>query len=129
METPGVGSPRRIDPPQGQNIQSRITQYRDTGVTFGDLLKDKVTPQELKFSAHAENRIKSRNIPMNEEVQEKLNRAAQKVAEKGGKDALLLMKDSAFIVNVKNRTVVTAMDSAMMNEDVFTNIDSAAFAE
>lgn len=35
------------------------------------------------------------------------------------------MQDMAFIVNVKNRTVVTAMDSESMKDNVFTQIDSA----
>ena len=35
------------------------------------------------------------------------------------------MNDLAFIVSIKNRTVITAMDGASMKENVFTNIDGA----
>lgn len=48
-----------------------------------------------------------------------------KSAAKGAKESLILMQDMAFIVNVKNRTVVTAMDSESMKDNVFTQIDSA----
>lgn len=44
---------------------------------------------------------------------------------KGAQDALLLRSDAAFVVNVPNRTVVTAIGREEMAERVFTNIDSA----
>ena len=37
----------------------------------------------------------------------------------------MLVDDLAFIVNVKNNTVITAMDQAETGESVFTNIDGA----
>ncbi|MGM0443815.1 MAG: TIGR02530 family flagellar biosynthesis protein [Fibrobacterota bacterium] len=127
MKPEGIN--RSLPPVQTGSVKNRVNRYRDTGINFADLIKEKVQPEELKFSSHAENRIKSRGIKMDEEVRQKLNKAASRVAAKGGRDALLFMKDSAFIVNVKNRTVVTAMDSDSMKENVFTNIDSAALAE
>jgi len=108
------------------DLQTKIQQYRGTGITFGDLLKDKVIPQELKFSAHAENRIKSRGIEICEELKQKLNQAVRDVALKGGRDALIFGDNSAFIVNVPSRTVITAIDGENFKENVFTNIDSAA---
>ena len=39
--------------------------------------------------------------------------------------AILLVDDIAFIVNVPSKTVVTAMDQAETNSNVFTNIDGA----
>jgi flagellar operon protein len=47
------------------------------------------------------------------------------VAQKGGRESLVMMGDSALVVSVKNRTVVTALDKAQMRGNVFTNIDSA----
>ena len=55
----------------------------------------------------------------------KLNEAIDKAAAKGLDDTLILTKDAAFIVSVKNRTVVTAMDRASLDGNVFTNIDGA----
>jgi flagellar operon protein len=109
-----------------QDLLNRVQQYRSTGINFGDLLKEKVVPQELKFSAHAENRIRSRGISLDKELKQKLNEAVRNVASKGGKDALIMANESAFIVNVPSRTVVTALDSGILKENVFTNIDSAA---
>ena len=35
------------------------------------------------------------------------------------------MYDLAFVVSIKNRTVITAVDGNSMKDNVFTNIDSA----
>jgi len=107
------------------NITNRVNLYRGTGVNFGDLVRDKVQPQELKFSAHAENRLKSRGIEMTPELRNQLNQAVSNVAAKGGRDTAILAGDAAFIVNVQSRTVVTAMDREGMKDNVITNIDSA----
>ena len=56
-----------------------------------------------------------------------LEGAVDSVAQKGGKESLILMGDAALVVSVKNRTVVTAMDRQGMKGNVFTNIDSAVF--
>jgi len=40
----------------------------------------------------------------------------------------VLLRDMAFIVSVKNKTVITAMDGENMKSNVFTNIDSAVIA-
>ena len=50
--------------------------------------------------------------------------AIDKAAAKGAKDALDLSR-KWNIVNVPNRTVVTALDGQAMNDNVFTQIDSA----
>jgi uncharacterized protein YuzE len=38
-----------------------------------------------------------------------------------------MVNDVAYIVSVENNTVVTAVDEASMDDNVFTNIDSAVF--
>ena len=39
---------------------------------------------------------------------------------------MILLKETALVVSVKNRTVITAVDEASAKENIFTNIDSAA---
>ena len=78
----------------------------------------------LKFSNHAVERMQSRGIRFTPEDMTRLNDAVSRAAAKGSKDSLILMKDSALIVSVKNKTVVTVMDKAALKENVFTNIDS-----
>lgn len=81
--------------------------------------------QEVKFSQHAQDRLKARNISFSSDQLQQLEGAVNSVAQKGGKESLVMMGDAALVVSVKNRTVVTAMDRSQMKGNVFTNIDSA----
>ena len=101
------------------------------GPGFEDLLKEKTGPgtkeiesARLQFSNHAVERMRSRGISLEPGDIDRITQAVDKAQGKGSKETLILMGDSAFIVNVKNKTVVTAMDRQMMKENVFTNIDS-----
>ncbi len=106
-----------------QGINSNVDRQRQSA--FADLLREKIQPKELSFSAHANNRLTQRNINLSSEDIQRLENAVDKVAEKGSKDSLIMMDNVAYIINVPNRTVITAMDNDSMKENVFTNIDSA----
>ena len=84
--------------------------------------------QQLKYSKHAQQRLESRNIELSEADRSKLEQAVTRADQKGANDSLVFLRDMAFIVNVKNRTVITAIDRDGMKENVFTNIDSAVVA-
>ncbi|ETT53669.1 TIGR02530 family flagellar biosynthesis protein [Paenibacillus sp. FSL P4-0338] len=79
----------------------------------------------LKFSNHAAKRLEQRGIELGSRQLDQISTAVDKAAAKGSKESLILMKDMALIVSVKNRTVVTAMDGNSMKDNVFTQIDSA----
>lgn len=97
------------------------------GSMFSKLLQDKIG--NVRFSAHAATRMKSRNIDMTPEMAGKLQKAVDGAAAKGARDSLILLKDYAFIVNIPNRMVVTAMDGDNLKDNIFTNIDSAVVAD
>lgn len=93
---------------------------------FERILQDKLQQNlELKVSKHAEMRLKSRNINLSKAQMEKISQAVSKAEQKGVKDSLLLVDDIALVVNIKNRTVITAADRNELKENVFTNIDGA----
>ena len=79
----------------------------------------------LKFSAHAQTRLNSREIALSQEDMDKLESAVAKAEAKGAKESLVLMRDMAFIVSVRNKTVITAVHNDQLKDNVFTNIDSA----
>jgi flagellar operon protein len=117
------------------NIGSTLPIGREAPETaapgFKDVLKDKIGPQALgsttqglKFSNHAVDRMQSRGITLDKLDLSRIEQAIDKARGKGSKETLVLLADAAFIVNVKNNTVVTAMDRLSMKENVFTNIDS-----
>ncbi|NMC74362.1 MAG: flagellar protein [Geobacteraceae bacterium] len=95
---------------------------------FSRMLDEKLPGTGITFSHHAQERLKSRGISLSPDDMEKLEGAVESVAKKGGKDSLVLLGDAALVVSVKNRTVVTALDRASMQGNVFTNIDSAVIA-
>jgi len=94
------------------------------GVSFAETLAKAAKPGRLRFSAHARNRLASRNIELDATQLDRLARAADQAAAKGARDSLVLLNDLGLIVNVPSRTVVTALDGERMQNGVFTNIDS-----
>ena len=93
---------------------------------FGSIFEREL--EKIKFSSHAEKRLESRDIQLSDTDMLKLNDAVGKAEAKGAKDSLVMMDDTAFIVNIKNKTVVTALPVEQGGENVFTNIDSVVFA-
>ncbi len=114
------------------NKSSKAEEKKETpGMSFEEVLARKTLEQNvqrpgaLKFSKHASLRLADRNIDLSEEQLTRLNDGAWKAKQKGIKDSLVIVDDLAFIVNVPNNTVVTAMDSTDTNENVYTNINGA----
>lgn len=93
---------------------------------FGAIFRDKLLEREgVRFSKHAELRLASRDIRFTEAQMAGINEAVRKAEAKGVRDTLVLTEDAALVVNVKSRTVITAMDRAELKDNVFTNIDGA----
>lgn len=93
---------------------------------FNQILEDiSNNNSDIKFSKHAKERLDSRNINLENEDMDRLNEAFDKAKDKGVKEALILMDNQAFIANVSNKTVITAMGKESLKENVFTNIDGA----
>lgn len=81
--------------------------------------------EDIDLSGHAKQRIAQRNISLNTTQRQELADAMDQLDDKGAQDAAVLREDAAFVVNVPNRTVVTALDQTEMKQRVFTQIDSA----
>lgn len=108
-----------------QNRTTAKTNGSKNDISFQDIFNQRVAAQEdVKFSKHANQRLESRNINLSEEQMSRLNQGVTKARDKSINETLVMMDNLAFIVNIKNNTVVTALES---NEEsnVFTNIDGA----
>jgi flagellar operon protein len=92
-------------------------------VSFEEVLRSEI--DNLKFSSHALKRLEERDIKLGVDDLKLLNDAIERAKKKNANDVLVLLRDIAFIVSVKNRTVVTVIDGDSMREHVFTNIDGA----
>ena len=104
-------------------VQKNVIESRGSDNSFQKILQQKAT-QGLKFSKHGE-RLEERNITLSIEQMKRLEEATVRADEKGIKESLMLMDNMAFIVNVKNSTVITAMDQTDNKDNIFTNIDGA----
>jgi len=116
----GIGP---VQPGGQQPTRPGATQQ---GEAFQSLLDAQLQKQEpLKFSAHAMERIRMRGLPLSPQDLNRLQLGVNQVAEKGGQESVVLMDDTAYVVSVKNRTVITAIGGEQMKNNVFTKIDSA----
>ena len=103
----------------------RNTEMSQT-VSFQDVLEQVSRSHEnVSFSKHANERLLSRNIQLSDSQMERLNDGVQQAKQKNINESLVMMDNLAFIVNVKNNTVITAMDQESNDSNVFTNIDGA----
>jgi flagellar operon protein len=102
------------------------TARPSAGPAFADVL-DQATGA-ISFSNHALQRIQRRGIDVSQDVLRRLDAGVGRAAAKGARDAVVLIDGTAFVVGVRSKTVVTAVDPEHMRQHVFTNIDSAVIA-
>jgi flagellar operon protein len=97
--------------------------------SFGELLSGRFRggQKEISFSKHADTRARERNIAVEGGDLRKLSDACDKAVGKGLRNALIVMNDSAFIVNAGSKIVVTVVDKNEMKGNIFTNIEGAVF--
>lgn len=96
------------------------------GLSFSEVLNHE---NKLDFSGHAVKRLKDRLISMDQNDIERLEEAVGRAEKKGSKDSLVLDGDRAFLVNIPNKKVITAVDMMELKDKVFTNIDSTVLTK
>lgn len=121
-------TPTRLSPAE---LDIRIQQGQVTskpqeaGNSFADVLQTQVN-EPLRFSSHAQERLRSRSIQLTEQDTIELNKAVEMAGAKGAQESLIMIDDLALIVSVKNKVVITALERGQQGEaSVFTHIDSA----
>ena len=95
---------------------------------FSSILSQKLSQgRDVKISKHAAMRLESRDISLDAQRLEKLRTAVDRAQARGVRDSLVVMEDVALVVNVPNRTVITAVKQSELKDNIFTNIDGAVF--
>ncbi len=104
-----------------------VAKRRVGGVrsNFESIFKEEL--EKVKISNHAQKRLEARNIKLSGDDMNKIENAVKLAETKGSRDSLVMMNDTAFIVNVPNKTIVTTMQLEQTGENIFTNIDSVIF--
>ncbi len=121
-EINGISVPFVPIEPVGNVNSKRVEE--STG-KFNSVFQEEL--EKIKFSNHAIKRLESRNIQLSDSSLDKIKSAVEKAEQKGAKDSLIMLDNTAYVVNIPNRTVVTAIELNQANENVFTNIDSVVF--
>ncbi len=111
--------------PHRESAKTKVPATKEKQL-FNELLQSELAGLgDLKFSRHAQERIAQREIDLQQNHLLRLQDAIKKAQVKGARESLILLDDLAFVVSIKNRTVITAVDSESRKGNVFTNIDSA----
>ena len=115
---------------QQQSIaaQQHAAQNQSFGAMFQqELEKAKEQDQGVAFSKHAISRAEERGIEITPSLIDQLKGSMIRAQAKGAKNILAMDAEKAFIINVPNAKVITAITQEEMKESVFTNIDGAVF--
>lgn len=100
-----------------------------SGATFRQILEEKQQPsqqtQTVAFSKHAMARAEERGIQVDDTLVHQLSDSVEKAKAKGARNILALDDTRAFIINVPNLRVITAISQEELRENIFTNIDGA----
>jgi len=102
---------------------------------FSNLLNEQIGKNNgtgtdgLNLSVHAARRLKERGMEIDGNEFLKIKNAMNMLRDKGGQDSLIITGKGAYIVDVENRKIVTAMDKDSMTQNVFTKIDSTMIVD
>lgn len=112
---------------QDSGLQPEVKkpEIRPAGQPSFEEVLSQIGKKELKFSKHALDRIKSRNIELSQQDLTQISEAVDRAGAKGVKEALILMNNNVFIASVKSKTIITATSEDQLKDNVFTNIDGA----
>ena len=124
MKTNNFVATQIHEPRRPIEVQSQPTSQPTTGNNFQKVLEGALHKQvPVNFSKHANMRLSDRQITLTGEQLSRVEAGLTKAGAKGIRDSLVLVDDVALVVNVKSKTVITAMGGG--TDNVFSNIDGA----
>ena len=118
------GVPIRPPVPTGGTVGTSRPGGTTSNQSFADVLSRVAAGANLKFSAHAMSRIEERGVKLTSRDVETMGNVVSQMADKGTKEAYLFYGSDGFVVNVPNRTVITAISHD--STKIITNVDGVA---
>lgn len=122
-----------IERVSSQRYQQSAMQMQQTvaNASFDLLLRQEMDKaletKDVEFSKHAIIRAEERGIDITPDLIDQLRGSMIRAQAKGATNILAMDSEKAFIINVPNGKVITAITQDEMKENVFTNIDGAVF--
>lgn len=105
------------------------TNSNSTNKSFGEIYDNlrKSVVEDIKISKHAQSRILTRNILIDDIQMNKISNAMMHAENKGIKNAMIMFDSNIAIANIKNKTIITLVNKNDLDENIITNIDGAIF--
>jgi flagellar operon protein len=116
-------SKNKVEQPRAGVKPNKVQSETAQSSSFHEILGNQLQENAVQFSKHATIRLSDRNINLTNDQMERVAGGIGQADEKGIRDSLVLVDDVALVVNVKSRTVITALNQVTNN--VFSNIDGA----
>lgn len=125
----GISQGNSLYPNRQQQVQQSGNAQTGFGQVFQQELQKAAAPEQtgVAFSKHAAARAEQRGIEVTPTLMAQLTQSVERAQEKGATNILAMDGTRAFIINVPNARVITAITQDEMKESVFTNIDGAVF--
>jgi len=109
-------------PAVGAKPQTPAQTSAEKGLSFREILEGlSSTDSGLTFSKHAANRLEQRDIQLSRSGLARLDEGLRIAREKGLTNTLILLDDSAFVVNADAGKVITSLSG--LRGRAITNID------
>ena len=121
-----VSGVQRRDAPQVR-VQQQGQSGAFNAMLQQELLKSEQPAQSVEFSKHAISRAQERGIEVTPDLMDQLAGSVIRAQAKGATNILAMDAEKAFIINVPNARVITAITQEEMKDNIFTNIDGAVF--
>ena len=118
--TPGA-SPLGPPPSSGASTPQASSDFRNALTAAAD-------EHSLQLSEHALKRVEQRQLSLDGDQLDRLQRAMDTLSQRGSRQSLVMLDQVAYVVHVPSHTVVTAVQPDQSKERVFTQIDSVLIA-
>ena len=119
--------PKKIGETFFSHKKSDLGNAEKVNVSFKEILDEKIfKDNSISFSDKASKILHEINGNLTTEQMNRLESGLEKLKNKGVVSGILLMDSTAFVLNVKNQTVMTTIGQNRIQENVFSNIDSFA---
>ncbi len=107
--------------------KSDLGNAEKVNVSFKEILDEKIfKDNSISFSDRASKILNEINGSLTTDQMNRLELGLGKLKEKGIASGVLLMDSTAFVLNVKNQTVMTTIGKNRIQENVFSNFDAFA---
>jgi flagellar operon protein len=120
----GPLDPGRIGSGAGATPAAGVGPGKGAGSSFATELIAAGRERDVNLSGHALRRLEQRQIDVGADELDRLGRAMDMLAARGGRQSLVMLDQVAYVVHVPSHTVVTAVAPNDSKEAVFTQIDS-----